>query len=364
MEPVKVTFVSSHAQLGGSEKLLENTLEALGPEWINDVVSLQRGPAVARWERHHPVHVLHTGAGKMELLRAALKLRARLRTRPPQVVHANGVKAALTCAIATAFTGWPVAWFKHDTTFDGIVARQIARRCEITVGASSAVLEAVEGSGKTQVIYPGVTIQPGDPAAARRELAESHQIEPHTKIVTLVGRLHPSKGQSELIAVADRLRAGRPDLTFLLAGGEDPGHPGYRDVLKEQVRSSGLEGSVHLLGYLQDVADLIAASDVLVVPSIVGARGTGKEGFGLVVVEAMLAGTPVVAYAQGALPEIMGDTGLLVEPGNREALAEAIVQAIDSGDRERTEAAIKRASAFSPETNALATKKLYVALAR
>ena len=360
MEPVKVTFISSHAQLGGSEKILEETIEALGQPWIGDVISLQGGPAVARFEQHHPVHVIHTGAGKLETLRTAARVRSRLRSRAPDLVHASGVKAALIAVLATLPGGPPVVWFKTDTTFDGPLARLIARRCAITAGLSSAVLGALEGGAETRVIYPGVTERHADPAAARERLARSHSVAPDAEIVSLVGRFHPSKGQEELVAIAGSLAAERPRLVFLLIGGDDPGHPDYRARLQQRVAELGLERRVLFLGYRDDVGDLIAASDVLVVPSVVDSRGTGKEGFGLVAVEAMLAGTVVVAYAHGALPEVMGDTGISVEPGDRSALADAIVRALSDEDRSgMIEAARRRAARFSQERALEAIQKLY-----
>lgn len=364
MEPAKVTFISSHAQLGGSEKILEQTIAELGPEWVHDVISLQEGPAVARWEQLHPVHILHTGAGKIELLRTALRLRSRLRRDPPDLIHANGVKAALTAVLATLLGGPSVVWFKHDTTFDGPLGRLIARRCAMTVGASAAVLEALEGSSRTTVIYPGVEEREADPEAARRRLHASHSVAPDAKIVSLVGRLHPSKGHEELIVVARSLIELRPDLVFLMIGGDDPSQPGYRSLLQQQVAETRLDRSVLFLGYREDVAELIAASDALVVPSVVGSRGTGKEGFGLVAVEAMLAGTVVVAYAHGALPEVMGDTGISVPPGDRRALSEAILEACIGENRaQMVEAARRRAARFTPHASAEATMNLYLEVA-
>jgi glycosyltransferase involved in cell wall biosynthesis len=360
MEPVKVTFISSHAQLGGSEKSLEETMGALGRPWIADVISLQDGPAVTRFEQHHPVHVIHTGAGKLQTLRTAARVRSRLRSKPPDLVHASGVKAALIATLATLPGGPPVVWFKHDSTFDGPLARVIARRCAITVGASEAVLEAVKGKASTAAIFPGVTERPTDPARARERLAHSHSVAPNAEIVSLVARLHPSKGHEELIAVAGSLTAERPHLVFLLIGGDDPGHPGHRAQLQQRVAELGLEQRVLFLGYRDDIADLIAASDVLVVPSVVDSRGSGKEGFGLVAVEAMLSGTVVVAYAHGALPEVMGDTGISVDPGDRSALADAIARALSDEDRSgMIEAARRRAARFSPDRAVEAIKKLY-----
>jgi glycosyltransferase involved in cell wall biosynthesis len=79
-----------------------------------------------------------------------------------------------------------------------------------------------------------------------------------------------------------------------------------------------------VLGHRDDAFRLIAGADVLVVPTLRMGSGRGREGFGLAAVEALAARTPVVAYAHGALPEVIGDSGVLVPPGDRAALADAV----------------------------------------
>lgn len=82
---------------------------------------------------------------------------------------------------------------------------------------------------------------------------------------------------------------------------------------------------VAFLGFQDRLYDLIAASDVLVMPTVVLGRG-GREGFPFTGLEALALGTPVVAYAHGGLPELVGDCGLLVPPDDRDALQSAIVR--------------------------------------
>ncbi|MGI8624694.1 MAG: glycosyltransferase, partial [Solirubrobacteraceae bacterium] len=133
-------FVGSHAGVGGSERMLELLLAELGPAWIDRVVLLAPGPAVARLAaRGVEAEVLPIGT-RGGLLTGAWRLRCRLLARPPAVVHANGVKAALVSALALAGTGVPVLWVKHDFSWDGPLARIVATGCAEVVGVSAAVL--------------------------------------------------------------------------------------------------------------------------------------------------------------------------------------------------------------------------------
>jgi glycosyltransferase involved in cell wall biosynthesis len=100
------------------------------------------------------------------------------------------------------------------------------------------------------------------------------------------------------------------------------------------VEELGLADAVVELGHRDDAVDVLAASDVVVVPSVPDDRGFGREGFGLVALEAMAVGTPVVASADGALPEVLACCGVLVPPGDTAALARATVDLL-ADDRRR-----------------------------
>ena len=136
----------------------------------------------------------------------------------------------------------------------------------------------------------------------------------------LFGRLDPHKGHREVLAVLPRLRE-RLDVRAVFVGADDPAHPGYREQLAAEIAAAGLEDAVALPGFRANAVELIAGCDALVIPSVTSRGGLGKEGFSLVALEAMGVGTPVVAYDYGGPPEVLGDCGLLVPPGDRDALA-------------------------------------------
>ena len=124
---------------------------------------------------------------------------------------------------------------------------------------------------------------------------------------------------------------------------------------------------MRFLGYRDDAPELIAGADLVLIPSRPDATGLGREGFSYVGLEALTAGTPVVGYAQGGLPEVVGDCGVLVQPGNRVALAEAVATLIDDPDlrdrlgRRGRERVRER---FSLERTVEAMKARYVDAAR
>jgi glycosyltransferase involved in cell wall biosynthesis len=321
-EPVPVSFVSSHALLGGSERYLESLIEGLGPGWCRGVTCLENGPFVERLRSlGHRVDVLD-GAGPAGVPRALPGLRRVLRDQRPRVVHANGVKAALACSLALRFTGLPIVWVKHDFSFDRTLARLVAHGCREVVGCSTAVVEIFrdrEGS-RVEVIPPGITVPEIDRGAARRAVADLLSCRPDDPVVAHVGRIDPPKGQLELLEAAPGVLERQPKTRFALLGGEEPGAGAYSGVLRTRARELGLETAVRFLGHRDDALRIMAGCDVLAIPSLV------REGLPTVAVEAMGIGTPVVGYARGALPETLGGCGTVVSPGDRTALGDAIVR--------------------------------------
>jgi glycosyltransferase involved in cell wall biosynthesis len=149
-------------------------------------------------------------------------------------------------------------------------------------------------------------------------------------IVSLVGRIDPTKGHRELLAVLRDLLTRRPRLHVAFIGAEHFPHLEFAEDLRRELAERALEDAVTFVGFREDAVELIAGSDVVVIPSTIEASGMGREGFPYVGLEAMAVGTPVVGYAHGGLPEMLGDCGLLVPPGDHSALRHAILDVLES----------------------------------
>ena len=334
IDPVPVMFVSSHAHKGGSERYLELLLGSLEPGWIGGIVSLQDGPFVQRLrELGHDVEVVPTGP-RLDMLASAVRLRRVLARRRPGVVHANGVKAAAVAALATAGTRLPVIWLKHDFSWDGPLARLVAAGCRQVVAVSAAVTTTFGARlrRRVRVVPNGLPDYEVDREAGRALVARLLDAPAEAPMGVLVGRLHPAKGQIELIEALPRVLDRRPDARCALVGGDDPYQAAYAETVRRRAGELGLESAVTFLGHRDDALTLVSGCDVAVTPSVADERGFGKESFSFAVVEALAVGTPVVAYADGALPEVLGECAELVPPGDRVALAESIVRVLEDED--------------------------------
>lgn len=170
------------------------------------------------------------------------------------------------------------------------------------------------------VIHPGLPVESWlePPSAAdlvrRRTELELPDGEP---VLVNVGRLRPVKAQERLVALMARVAERHPGARLLILG-EGP----RRTALEATIRDRGLDGHIRLLGQRTDVREILAISDLFVATS-------EREGFGLAVVEAMLAGLPVVCTHTRAFTEIVesGTTGYLV--ADEEDLARRVLELLE-----------------------------------
>jgi glycosyltransferase involved in cell wall biosynthesis len=161
-----------------------------------------------------------------------------------------------------------------------------------------------------------------DRAAARRALSLDEQ----RTVVGVVGRITEQKGQEDFVEAALQLAIERPEPLFVMVGfAEDAA---LQQRLRQRIAVFGLSDRIRFVGNRDDMANVYAAIDVVVAPS-------RWEGFGMMLVEAMAAGRPIVAARAGAIPEIVRDgiSGVLVEPRDPVALGAAIAKLLDDPAR-------------------------------
>ncbi|WP_251344439.1 glycosyltransferase family 4 protein [Haloplanus halophilus] len=160
------------------------------------------------------------------------------------------------------------------------------------------------------------------------DLDEFRDAEPATDLpgteprVLMVGRLAEGKGFDVLLDAAERLEE---DVSILIAG-DGP----LQSDLEKEIYDRDFGDVVHLLGYRTDIPNMMAGSDILVLPSF-------REGTPLVIIEAMAAGLPVIATNIAGIPELIDDTktGYLIKPGDASTLASRVDElAQDSDQRE------------------------------
>ncbi len=237
------------------------------------------------------------------------------------------------------------------------MTRLAARRATRVLVPSHSVRESLSSLLQTPLDRLAVTPE-GVSAAFRpldrddcRLLAHERYGLPDGYLLS-VGTREPGKNREALLQALARLVRGGRDLHLAVVGQRGWRYEGESEALS----SLGVEGRVHFTGYVPqaDLPALYNAASVFVFPSL-------HEGFGLPALEAMACGVPVVTSTVSALPEVVGEAGLLVDPANADALADAIARVLD--DRtlaaDLASAGLARAASFTWEACAKATVAVY-----
>jgi glycosyltransferase involved in cell wall biosynthesis len=197
---------------------------------------------------------------------------------------------------------------------------------------------AAAGFARTAVIPPSAALDAPPPPRAHAHATTADPPRPRGARWLAVGRVSPNKALENTVAALAVARAHQdPDATLFVVG--KPATESYAAALRRYVVDMGLADAVRFSGHASDatVASAYAEADVLVVTS-------EHEGFGVPVVEAMAARLPVVAFDQGAVPEVLGGAGVLVSDKDPYALAGAIHALLADAPRRATlaEAASRR----------------------
>jgi glycosyltransferase involved in cell wall biosynthesis len=174
---------------------------------------------------------------------------------------------------------------------------------------------------RIDVVYNGIDASGCSPARGSGEVRQALGVPPSSFLIAFAGRLHPGKGIDTLVDAVSRL-ASPVDLVIAGREHEDGSGRAFEVEVRKAIRDRGVESRCHLVGHVDPIADVFAAADVTVLPSVV------SETFGRAIVESMACGTPVIASRIGGIPEVMTGEfdGHLVLPGDAPALAAKLEQ--------------------------------------
>lgn len=170
---------------------------------------------------------------------------------------------------------------------------------------------------RRRVIYSSVHLEKFTPQKRSEDRRAQLGVHPGEMLIGLIARYQNIKGQHIFLDAAAAIAPGHPQARFLVAGRSTPSR---RERYWNKVKQAGLEDRFHVLGYQEDLPQLLASLDIGVVASL------GSEGSSRVSLECLASGVPVVATTVGGIPELLqgGRYGILVEPNNARALAEGI----------------------------------------
>jgi len=210
---------------------------------------------------------------------------------------------------------------------------------------------AIRDVSKLAVVHSGIDLHKYEQPKGKRKLVHELGLSDSSKIVGNLSALADHKDYPTFIRTAEKVIHADPSIHFIIAG---KGHEEKR--IKKMIHDLKLNTNVHMLGFRDDIVDVMQSLDAFLITS-------ATEGLGTIVLEAFAAGVPVVATRAGGIPEMVEDgvTGLLAPIGDAEALAEATLRILNQPElgKQLAHNASQKVKAFSYQATAEKTLGIY-----
>jgi glycosyltransferase involved in cell wall biosynthesis len=332
-----VVFVADSERIGGGNRAVTDIAAGLDRTRFSPVLLVPRPGPLVEWATslHIPVRIMPAGrsqGGRLEFLCQAGAITAAVLRSRAKIIHASahtcyravGLAGFLTGAARICHLGFPPQPKEIEYVFrfgpEVVIGCYRGQASEV----SDMVFRVSPRSRITAIPYGIDTTKyspqvDGMPIASDLRFGAKH-------VALIVGHLSEVKGYPAFFKAAARVARLVDSVAFLVLG-EETVKTGYREYLEELARSLGIAHCVYFLGWRADVATVLRAADVMVLPS-------RAEGLPLSILEAMACGKPVVATRVNGVPEAVvdGTTGTLVEPDDDEAIAEALLRLFHKPD--------------------------------
>ena len=336
MKPVRLLHVIGNSCFGGAGRIILRLGQVAQAEgWQVDILTTD--PVFQRAVRQHGLGLVNLDVIRREIrplwdLSGLVRLATFLRRERYGIVHTHTSKGGFVGRLAARLAGVPVivhtahGFAFHECSpssarlFYSALERIASRWCDQIVSVSDfhrrwALKLRICNPSKILAIPNGIGSLP-NPEIARPELRRQLGVRDRDLLILSMARLAPDKGLDYLIAAAAILLHTERRFQIVIAG-DGP----VRARLEELTRNLGVADWVTFLGFREDISDLLASCDLVVLPSL-------REGLSIALLEAMAAGKPIIATSIGSHSELASQAEIarLVPPADAPALCDAILQ--------------------------------------
>ncbi len=333
MNILEIVFSSSW---GGLEMQVCRLTKAFADRGHKVIMIAPEGSEIARNCKENNIKTL-TFSPSIKYLAfvTARKIAKVIRDKNIDIIHLHASKDLSTAILAKKFARkGKIVFSQHmDSRFDknDIFHKWIYKNTDNIVAVTRSMAEHIFSYTPAKInqikhIYNGVDIEEFQPCW-NEGIYKKLDLKVKGPVVGIVGRLDRGKNQELLIKAAPLVLEKYPFTVFVIIGSEtkDKAGFGYRAYLENKVKQNELEKSFRILEYVDNIKEFSGSFNVTVLT-------TPKETFGLVLIESMAMGIPVIGTNSGGVPEIIDDgaNGFLYEPNNHEQLAEGILKLLKS----------------------------------
>lgn len=349
----RILFLHDQAVIAGAEKSLLLLAGGLDRARFEPLFAIgEKGPFV-QLLAENGIRVADYGFPRLRRSRPdrwvlhAYRLARWMRRHGIDLVHGNTPSSNLHAWLAGRLAGIPVVWQMRNVLEAGMrdVERTLQWAPDAILCNSAAVAARFRPDPRVRVVYTGVDTERYSPLPSdeRAEIRSALGIAEEQVAVGIAGRIGSKQGHETFLRAARVVAGDRPQARFFVIGSaqfsEERRREADAQALAVELR---IDDSVTFLGHRDDMERVMPAMDILAHPS-------WFEAFSRSVLEAMSCGTPVIGSRVGGIPEAIADgiTGRLVEPGDPEALAQALLELIDDPDKRRAWSEASRSRAMN-----------------
>jgi glycosyltransferase involved in cell wall biosynthesis len=344
----KILAISNHSRMvGGGEHSLLECLSHLPDDW--DILAVL--PAEGELRKRLKIKGIATCVVSLPPVRPWLaynmvsSLRSFLdlcKTAQPQLIYANGSRAAIYGGVVGRIMGIPVIWHCRITNRDIYLDPILTRLCTYIIANSQATAKRFGPIllSKVRVVYNGVNIK----WLTEPDVKRPDSLQGIEKVILVLARVSRWKRHDLALSAFEKVASQEDRVHLFCLGDKDPLDLKWWKFIQEKAASSPFSDRIHWIGHVDEVRPWLKAASLLLLAS-------ENEPFGRVLVEAMACGVPVVATRSGGVPEIVRDRqdGILVKPGHIDQMADAISKVLGDDDLRRrlSMAGIEQAKLFS-----------------
>lgn len=366
---VRILHISSARSLGGGERHLADLAHALNERGHEVYAALpQRSPLRAELRALPSQNIFTLRLRNALDITSALELSRLIREHRIEIVHAHVARDYPLAALATRRNRQTKLIITRHVLFPlnklhSVTLSHVARVICVSHAVKRSLLsQKIFPANKMSVIPNGIDFRRLDASLQnfdRQEFCRRMKIPPESLLVGTIGEIKRQKGHEDFVRAAALLARRCADAHFIIAGADTTRTGEHRASLERLINELNLTHRVHLTGWLDDVAPLLAALDVYV-------SASHMESFGLAIVEAMAAGLPIVATATEGAQEIISRedaSGVLVPVGDVQELASAVLRLLGDAHERTRIGTLARATArtrFSLERMVDETEKEYL----